>query len=594
MADIVIPNQATEMEIYAADELKKYLQLSTDAVFSIVQEKEVTSKFNIYLGKTDKALEIAQGEYECLEQDAFCICTARDSLLLFGRENIYSQSATLYAVYDFLEKFLGIKFYTCDEEVVPHTDFIELGEARIKEKPDFITRQPLFATQRKQPEFAAKLRIKDCYIRRLPGGALEPEWGTGQGHNFFHLIPPDVYERIHPEWFDKENGELCFSQESLVDELTVVLKKKIDEKPQAKYFALSQNDTVNPCQCEKCKKNYEKYGVTGTMLRMVNRVAQNIDDWAKEKYPNREIYIVTFAYYFSIKPPVIKTESGAYVPIDDSCVPYKNVYIFFTTIDFCFYHSLFDTGCTWNKEFLDIFYGWQTLVGDRMHVWNYGANYSHYLYPFFNFDTIQENYRFFKKNGLSSYMLEHGTCEGEYVEFAELRTYLTSKLMWNVDVDLEKEGVAFIDTYYKEAAAEIKAYLRVLRERLKEIDEECGYHLRVYHLPEEMFAIENFPMEFLNVIKEIFERGFRKIEKISDVEQREVIKKRFMRVSLSARYLLLMNYDGYGLTDKETFIEQYLADAKYCGIKKYKEQWQGDDHMSELAELARKGEVLKY
>lgn len=303
---------------------------------------------------------------------------------------------------------------------------------------------------------------------------------------------------------------------------------------------------------------------------------------------------MTFAYYFSIKPPGIKTESGAYVPIDDSCVPYKNVYIFFTTIDFCFYHSLFDTGCTWNKEFLDIFYGWQTLVGDRMHVWNYGANYSHYLYPFFNFDTIQENYRFFKKNGLSSYMLEHGTCEGEYVEFAELRTYLTSKLMWNVDVDLGKEGVAFIDTYYKEAAAEIKAYLRVLRERLKEIDEECGYHLRVYHLPEEMFAIENFPMEFLNVIKEIFERGFRKIEKISDVEQREVIKKRFMRVSLSARYLLLMNYDGYGLTDKETFIEQYLADAKYCGIKKYKEQWQGDDHMSELAELARKGEVLKY
>lgn len=97
-ADIVIPDQATETEIYAAKELKKYLQLSTDAVFLIVQEKKITSRFNIYLGKTDMALKMFGGEYEGLGQDAFCIHTKGDSLFLFGRENIYSQSATLYSV----------------------------------------------------------------------------------------------------------------------------------------------------------------------------------------------------------------------------------------------------------------------------------------------------------------------------------------------------------------------------------------------------------------------------------------------------------------------------------------------------------------
>lgn len=593
-ADIVLAECPTETERYAAQELKKYLLVATRADISVVAEGKAKATSHIYVGKTESAMQRFASEYERLPQDGFVVKTSGEDLYLFGKENDFSTAATLYAVYDFLEKYVGVRFYAVDEEYIPQRESLEIFQANEREAPDFLVRQPLFATQRKHGDFAAKLRIKDCYTKDIPGGALDPCWGTTQGHNFFTLIPPAKYEEAHPEWFDKENGQLCFSQDSLADELTEVLKGLIDSHPNSKYFALSQNDTVNPCQCEKCKKNYEKYGVTGTMMRFVNRVAKNIEVWAAEKYPNREIYIVTFAYYFSIKPPVVKTVQGEFQPIDESCVPNPNVYIFFTTIDFCFYHPLDDARCEWNKEFSDIFYGWKSLVGNRMLVWSYGANYAHYLYPFFNFDTLRRNYRFFKDNGLSELILEHGSCEAEHVEMEELRVYLTSKLMWNVNVDLEKEGKEFIRGYYKACAPCVEEYLKLLRKRFAQVDQERGYHLRLYHLPEDMFSAENFPIEFLEELKAIFESGFAQAEKIQNPDEREKVKARLLRVSLSARFLLLMNYDKYGLEGKEEFVDRYVADARACQIKRWKEYWQTEDNMDDLKEKAKKGEVLKY
>lgn len=591
-ADIVLPTCASPCERFAADELKKYLDLITNEEFSVITTKSLKKDFNIYVGATQKALSLFENEYLSLGQDSFVVRNVGNDLFLFGRESVYSQSATIYAVYEFLEKYLGVRFYAVDEEMVPKKEHIEIDDIDILSNPSFINRQPLYGTQRKNAQFALKLRIKDKYVADLLGGSLDLEWGTAQGHNFYDLIPPAVYEKEHPEWFDKENGELCFSQESLTDELFEVLKREIISHPNAKYFALSQNDTVKSCQCDKCKASYEKYGVTGTMMRFVNRVAKMIEEWSKESCHNREIYIVTFAYYFSIKPPVVKNKKGEYIAIDESCIPNKNVYIFFTTIDFCFYHELADTTCEWNKDFLDTFYGWKSLVGERIHVWNYCTNYVHYLYPFFNFESWQKNYKFFKDNGVR-YLLDHGNCETEFADMAEMRAYLASKLMWDVNLNVEEEAKGFIQAYYKEAAKEVEEYLKLLRERFKKIDEIEGYHLRVYNLPQEMYAKSNFPIEFIEKLRTTFARGFDKIEKIEDEAKRALIKKRLMRVDLSARYLLLINYDEYYQTGKEEFIEKYLQDIKYCEIANFRESM-SMDNMQILQERALKGVLYRY
>lgn len=586
---LVVPQKSTDIDRYAAEELKKYLSAALNINADIVEE-EPTIKNGIFIGKTKQTMEAYSDEYYRLNQDEFIIKSCKNALFIFGKNNIYSQSATLYGIYELLERFFGCKFLSFDEEIIPESDKVCITEDLIG-RPDFIIRQPLFASTRVHPEFTAKMRIKDCYCPKTPGGTIYPMWAGPQGHNFFSLIPPDKYKDEHSEWFDLDNHELCFSQEDLTDEIVEILKKQIIENPYAKFFAVSQNDTVKPCQCARCQENYQKYSVSGTMMRFINRIAEKIDAFVQENYIGREVYIVTFAYYFSIKPPVKKI-ADEFQPIDQSCVPHKNVFIFFTTIDFCFYHGLTDERCEWNKEFKDIFYGWKYLVGgNRMMVWNYAANYAHYLYPFYNFNEISNNLRFFKENGIK-YLLDHGPCEAEFVEFAELRTYVTSKLLWNTNLNIDQLIQEFVENYYKVASSEVLEYLQLLKNRFAEIDGEKGYHLRLYHLPESMFDKENFPIEFLNKLFDCFSRGFGKIDTLKNEQERDTLKKRLTRIRVSTKYLLLMNYEKYGIGGKEQFETEFLEDCNFCGITHFKE----DYHVKipNLIELSKKNEVLKY
>lgn len=573
LVKIVVSGYPTKMDLYAANELKKYLDLISGEEIEIISEHLTKENEGyIYVGKVKSLIDELGEVYNALQQDSFAIITTENALYIFGRETVYSQSATLYGVYDFLERAFGVKFYSYDEEYVPNLSKMEIDEYEIIERPAFEVRQPLYGSTRRHPEFTAKCRIKDCYCRNVPGGSLKPAWGTGLGHNYFELIPPKEYAETHPEWFDldKEHWQLCFSREDLTDELIKKMKTLIINNPYSKYFALSQEDTVCPCQCEKCKENYKKYGSTGTMIRFVNRVAEKIGQWVDETYPGREVYLVAFAYYFTLEPPVRKVGKDKYEPYDKSCIPADNVYIFFTTIDCCYYHDFCDTNCEWNKEFYDRFMGWKSVVGERLFVWNYAANYKHYLYPFWNFKTMANNYRFFHTHSVK-HLLDHGPCETEFVEFAELRTYVSSKLMWNPNLDTKVLMKDFVKGYYKEAAEEVWEYLQLLEENFARVDRETGYHLRLYHLPDEMFDAENFPHEFLLKLFSTLDKALTKVETAYQGEELVKMTKRILRIRVSAKFLLLMNYASYGLDGKETFVKEFIADCERCDIQIHRE-----------------------
>ena len=443
---IVIPKNE-DMNGFAGTQLQKYLEKVTGAAFSIARQ-EISATGNIFVGETETAKRVLGSKLTSLNEDAFIIYCDGGNLYLTGKDSVYSTAGTIYAVYAFLEKFAGVTFYAVDEETVPTIGKIEIPKVFIKEEPYFFLRQYLAASTRKDVAYAAKMRIKDCFCGEIPGGALYPLWAGPQGHNYFEFCKPEIYQETHPEWFDMDHGQLCFSSPESAFVTIEGLKKRISDNPQSKFFAFSQNDTPTPCQCEKCKASYEKYSISGTMIRYSNIVAKGIEEWAKKVCPEREIYIVVLAYLFSVAPPV-KKEENVYIPIDESVVPTKNIYVFYSTIDYCFYHALTDSACEWNKKFVDEFLGWRALVGDRIMVWNYAANYSHYLNPFYPYNAIQENYRFFAEHGVK-YIHEHGSCEAEFVDFSELKTYVYSKLLWNYKQDIAQLMDEFIKAYLME------------------------------------------------------------------------------------------------------------------------------------------------
>ncbi len=593
---ISLPEKSTKEEEYAAGLLKEYLDKITGGDIRI--ENETCSKGNfsvIYVGNTDKTANKFSYDRENLKTDEFHIKFSDGDIYLFDKSDVFSRAGIIYAACEFLERFFGVRFYCYDEEFVPNKSTVLIDTEDIYEKPDFIMRQHLAQATRKYPDYTVKMRIKDCFCPDTPGGALYPLWAEGKmWHNLYELIPPEKYKEKHPEWFDDKSGQLCFTDESLTEEITEVMKRKIEDNPESRFFALSQNDTDKPCQCPNCLKSYEKYTVTGTLIRFVNRVAKNIKEWLEKVHPERkDVFITTFAYYFSIEPPVRKTENG-FTALDPSVVPEDNVYIFFTTIDNCFYHNHDDSGCEWNRNFTERINGWKYLVNNRFIYWTYSSNFVHYLYPFFNFHTMAHNLRLLKEAG-GRYILDQASCESEFVNFSELRTYVSAKLLWNVNADEKTLISDFIDAYYKITAPYVKEYMEIFKKRLDYLAEHCGYHLRVFALPESMFDYKNFPIEFIENLEEIFKRGFRKLDCAGEPRDGKIYF-RFRRVYLYVKYLYIINYDKYfpdrERTEKEKFIDEYIGECKACGIFRYKEYFK--DNMEEFRRKAIDGELLKY
>ena len=161
---IVLAHTPTQMEIYAGQELHKYLAKIFESSVEIIDEQFILAQeYLIYVGRTNKTLNFYSKCYAELTQDEFVIETKKEEAFLFGKENEYSQAATLYAVYDFLEKAYGVKFYSYDEELIPKTKFCGFPILSIREKPDFLMRQPLYASTRRYPTF----RVADFELRGM-------------------------------------------------------------------------------------------------------------------------------------------------------------------------------------------------------------------------------------------------------------------------------------------------------------------------------------------------------------------------------------------------------------------------------------------
>ena len=141
-ADIVVPAKPLDAERYAADELKHHLDKAFGANFEIVAENAcdlARKPYHFFLGAT-KAAKAAGIPGRELKLDERVVKTSGNGLYLLGRDSdikyahiqcswIVKSVGTLYAVYDFLETELGVKWIWPGEtgEVVPKRNALSVG-----------------------------------------------------------------------------------------------------------------------------------------------------------------------------------------------------------------------------------------------------------------------------------------------------------------------------------------------------------------------------------------------------------------------------------------------------------------------------------
>lgn len=280
---IAIPANAPEPVTFAASELKAYLKKSTGADLPILTGDSPSGAFFISTSQLSPSAEKKVGGFSKETNRKFDRATIaeRDGCVYLVGENPRS---ALYAVYDFLQDRLGIRFYGPGAEIVPVHTKLELA-------PGMTLRKGSALEYRNAPwgDFAAKNRIN--LLMGYPGEEFRAvvkearKSGmiiSGPGHCWNLFLPEKELFATHPEYFPLRNGKRvvtgqggCFSN----PEVRRIFAKKVGEYLRTHQywdiFALWAEDAEysSYCDCPECaKKNTCEWYMT-----MINEVAPVVE-----------------------------------------------------------------------------------------------------------------------------------------------------------------------------------------------------------------------------------------------------------------------------------------------------------------------------
>lgn len=494
-AVIVVSADAIESEKHAADELDNFLSQVTGAEFEITN-RPVPGKSNLFVGPGAGRLVDSKLTVDDLGTDGIIIRTVGSDIILAGGR----PRGTLYAVYTFLEDYVGCRWWSSTASTIPSKPMLRTEEINIRYIPQFEyrnisyfdARDADYSVRNKLNGQSHRLFIDDGWHNARPdarrGGRKyayhkSDKWTS---HSFWTLIPPEVYFEDHPEWFaevnptqaygtgfdgmpnaggkgrraktieqlKKELRSLCLSNGEMLDELVRNSKLAINWSPISTIFNVGQIDGMNPCRCENCMKIVNQEGAySGLMIRFVNDVAEKLSTFTS-------MPIDTLAYHYTRKPPKnVKTRENVIVWL---VVAYDEIAIDPNpTREISFSKPLTDSR---NRSFYDDLVGW-TKACDRLFIYDYAVNFSHPILPHPNLRVLGPNMKLYADNGVKGFQSEaHVRIAG--TEFAELRAWLLAKLAWNPSLDGQKLIEEFCSGYYGAGGQHVLAYINTIHDAI--------------------------------------------------------------------------------------------------------------------------------
>lgn len=440
---IVVPESATINEQKAAEVLQDYLIRISDAALPIVASDKTKSSYEIVLGQNERLDELGTGvNFNELGKDGFVIRTDSLRLIIAGGGG----KGTLYGVYTFLEKYLGCRMYSPKVKIIPKQEMIVLGKINDKQIPVIRFRDTHYRVSW-DPEYT------DWHKLNHDEHGGRPAWGMFV-HTFNSLVSPEVYFTDHPEYYALRDGkriptQLCLSNPDVLKIVIQNLRKKMAANPGALYWSVSQNDNRQYCMCDKCRAIDEREGSpSGSIINFVNQVAG--------QFPDK--MISTLAYEYSRKAP--KTMR-----------PEKNINIMLCSIEMRRDRPFAEATDTVSTAFVRDVKDWSKIAGDII-VWDYVIQFPNLISPFPNLHVLQPNLQFFAENGVTA-MFEQGNREVGG-EFAELRTYLISKLLWDPYENVDTLMNDFLSGYYGAAGQPVRKYIDEMREAVIASDKPLG------------------------------------------------------------------------------------------------------------------------
>jgi|UniRef100_UPI0037832A96 hypothetical protein len=329
----------------AAVELADYLRKVSGArpVIATETQKGVEAASRIYIGHCKANADLA------VQPEEFVVRTKGKDLHICGGDagpgGMICQG-TLYGVYDFIERELGVRWLFPGEhgEVVPRRSTITIPDLDRHEQPRIekrkvrnqaVTREDTFAPVLKQWGIAMEAwkaaqgpEATGAWFRRMRLGArIEIEGGHAYAGWW------EKYGKEHPEWFALQpdgtrtqqpvRERLCKSNPALWDEIARVRIAEFQADPSKRMASLAPNDggANKWCMCAACraldpadapkllndrslidpatKLPFAEYpALTDRVFTFFNEIAKRV----RREMPDRDL--VAYAYSVYRTPPV--------------------------------------------------------------------------------------------------------------------------------------------------------------------------------------------------------------------------------------------------------------------------------------------------
>ena len=576
---LVKPDSKNEYINMAVNEFATVVEMASKATFKIVDESVDTFDSTlpyVSFGKTSLSVsnDITMPTNQDYLNSGYYLFGKGENIFVLSDEN-YDQEGILYGTYRLLEILVDYKAYSDDEIYVKESDDVYIPSIDESFIPSFDERELGYKELITNKTLASRLRLftKETDNR----WALHGHTSTNKYHN---LLNQDKYHDDHPEWYADASADtfyqLCYTAhgidyEGMVSEMAKNLYENyIVKNESAKYFMIGQEDNRAFCTCEACQHKMEEYGcegkISGLIVLFLNDVIDKVESIMTErgdlKNLNRDIRYVFFGYYQSIKP----FDS-------DKIIPNKKLYIEFAPIELNFAKDFY-TGAS-NSDIRVCLEKWDEIMDGRIIVYSYDVNYKNFLMNFNNFGSFKPYLEEYKKHHVK-YFYSQGAVVNNVTGLTNMRLFVESQLLWNLDQNYEDLVHEFMEHYYKDASDSLELYYKLTRDRYTYYTNanqiECGIKSDIVD------DIECWNKPTVDSMHNALKEGLKAIEKYKTTDEALYTKLyyRIKREMITTYYCLISYYsDFYSRDTLEEMKADFNSLVSYFKLTKISEAAEG-------------------
>lgn len=434
-ATIVVPEGAPPDLNRAATELQTYVRKTSGVALRIETSGSEEPRERVEIRLAVHPLGVTAGgdpRSQIVHEDGYAIKSGGRAVTIMGG----SPRGTLYGVYDFIERALGVRWF------MP----TELGEDIVEAKTIPVPELDIV----KNPAFDA---ISGFIWAGGPGAA---DWEqrmrvrVGEqvqfGHNWYNIHPLTKanFEK-DPEMFALVGGErgrssqLCTSHPDVIRVSADAARSYFKSHPNAPLFSISPNDGTGFCECDRCRRIDALYGVTDGALadRFVHYANAVLAD-LETTSPGKRVGIYAYAEYTS--PPKRARPLAGY----ETALTHM-------PWEFCHVHPIDDPSCAANRRFLGYLKGWAALTRHVGVYEYYGHFFAFTPWPIVH--SMRRDIPLFKSLGIERFISEtQQNWANQGINF-----YVGAKLVNDPETDVD----ALLDEYFTRFYGAAKGPMRL-------------------------------------------------------------------------------------------------------------------------------------